>query len=136
MAIYADIQQALETKLSNFAIANSYDIAWPNVSFTPAADPYLTSFNLPAETSTLGLSIGSSDDYSGIFQVDVRCPKGSGSNDSRTITNNVMAEFSKGSEQTANTTTVLIEQSWASGAFDIGDAWFSIPVSIRYRAIS
>jgi len=136
MAIYANIQQALETKLKAFADLKGYPVAWPNVRYDPSTAPYLTSYNLPAETSTLGLSIGSSDDYSGIFQVDVRCPKGNGGNDSRTITNEVIAEFSKGSEQIANTTTVLIEQSWASGAFDIDDAWFSVPVSIRYRAIS
>ena len=136
MAIYADIQEALETKLKAFADLGGYPVAWPNVKFTPSTVPYLATFNLPAQTVTLGLSIGSGDDHGGIYQIDVRCPKGNGANDSRTIVNAVIAEFSKGSEQTANTTKILIEQSWASGAFDIDDVWFTVPVSVRYRAIS
>ena len=136
MAAYSDIQAALETKLSAFATLNSYSVAWPNVKFEPASEPYLAAFNLPAETTTVGLENTSSNDYQGIYQIDVRCKKGKGGNESRTIVDAVLGEFSKGSTQTVNTTKVVIQQSWASGSFDIDDSWFVVPVSVKYRALA
>lgn len=123
---YNTILTALETKLANFATANSYDVAWPDVRFTPT-DAYLQPAFLPAETA-FG-TLADSSDYGGIFQVDVVTRKGGGTADSRAIVDDVLAEFAKG----VKATNVLIEKSWASPMFDRDDAYIIVPISIQYR---
>lgn len=135
MAEYSDILAALDTKLNTFAGANSYPVAWVGVAYTPDENPYLAPSFIPAQTGFGGLSAGSYQDYAGIYQIDVRTPKGRGMSDSRAITQAVLDEFSKASTTVFNGVNVLIEQSWASSLFDIDGAWFSVPVSVRYRVL-
>lgn len=136
MAVPADIQAALETKLSALATVNSYPVAWPNVGFTPTDAPYLMPFNLQAEPGFLGLENGSEDDNQGVFQVDVRVKKGDGTTDARNIIDALYSHFAKGESQTINSTKVVFQRVWASASFDIEDGWHSVPVSITYRAIA
>ena len=56
--------------------------------------------------------------------------KGNGTADSRAIVDAVLGEFSKGSMAG----TVQIQKSWASGSFDRDNAYFVVPVSVRYKA--
>ena len=53
--MYNTILSALETKLASFATAQGYDVAWPDVQFTPT-DDYLEPFILPAEAGQGGLA--------------------------------------------------------------------------------
>ena len=127
---YGSIIAALETKLVNFAVANSYDVSVPDIKYTPGTDPYLESFILPAETGQGGLSATSYQEYQGIYQVNVVTPKGNGTADERVIVDALLTEFSKAS--TAG--SVQIQKSWASGSFEREGSWRVVPVSIRYRA--
>ena len=126
--MYNTILSALETKLSDFATAQGYDVAWPDVKFTPT-NAYLESFILPAETGQGGLAVGSYQDYEGIYQINVVTKKGNGTADSRAMVDAVLSEFSKGSMAG----TVQIQKSWASGSFDRDNAYFVVPVSVRYK---
>ena len=132
MGAYSDIIGAIETKLAAFATANTYPMAWPGVGFTPTDEPYLMGSFIPAETNDVGLAAGSANSYSGIYQVDVRIPKGTGTAVSRTMVDNLLTEFSRGSIYSG----VITEKSWASGSFDVDESWYSVPVSIRYRSIA
>lgn len=135
MAIYNDIQAALDTKLNGFATTESLEVAWPNVDYVPSG-AYLTGVVVPAETQVIGLPYDDTDKYQGIYQIDVRVPKGKGTQESRTITDLVLAEFEKGSSETINTTTVRVINVWASSAFDIDAAYMSVPISVRYEAFA
>ena len=135
--MYNTILSALETKLSSFATAQGHYIAWPDVKFPSDSDisngysggPYLESFILPAETGQGGLAVGSYQDYEGIYQINVVTKKGNGTADSRAMVDAVLSEFSKGSMAG----TVQIQKSWVSGSFDRDNAYFVVPVSVRYK---
>ena len=133
MPAYADIQAALDLKLSSFANMQDYPVAWTDVKFTPTNVPYLSASFIPAETDTVGLSVNDVDDNKGIYQINVNTPKGGGTADQRVIVSNVLTEFAKATVTSFNTSDVLIEQSWASAAFDRNDSWVTVPVSVRYR---
>ena len=126
--MYNTILSALETKLSNFATAQGYEVAWPDIQFSPNGS-YLESFILPAETGQGGLSVGSYQEFEGIYQINVVTRKGNGTADSRAMVDAVLAEFSKGSMAG----TLQIQKSWASGSFDRDESYFVVPVSVRYK---
>lgn len=129
--MYNDILSALETKLQTFANSEGYDVSWPDVKFTPTGS-YLEPFILPAETATGGLTSGSYQDYAGIYQINVVTKKGAGTSDVRAMVENVLTEFNKAEAAGI----VLIEKSWPSGSFDRDEAYFVVPISVRYRLLS
>lgn len=133
--VYGDIITAIESKLASFATTEGVSVAWPNRIFEPSDDPYLAGNLLPSETSVGGLAAGSYQDYQGIYQVDVRVRKNTGTTDQRRLIEGLLTEFSKATLIDINDTRVIIEKSWSSGAFEIGDNWMSTPVSIQYRVI-
>ncbi len=130
--MYSSIISALETKLVNFASTKGYDVAIPDMGYTPTTNAYIESFILPAENGFGGLASGSYQDYQGIYQVNVVTPKGGGTADERVMVQAVLNEFSKASKAGI----VLIEKSWASGSFERESSWRVVPVSIRYRLLA
>lgn len=144
MAEYSNIIAALDTKLKSFADLNGYFIAWPGRKFPSALDetngyddgPYFAVSFIPAQTGIGGLDADSYQIYNGIYQVDVRCKKGTGMVDMRNLTDALLTEFSKGSSQTNDGLKVSVLNSWASSMFDIDSLWFSTPVSISYQAFA
>ena len=132
--IYNNLTGALETILRNFADTYNYPVAWPNISFDPAEDQiYLEAFLIPAPTVSVGVGYEDSQDYKGVYQVNVVYPKARQSDYHITV-DDVLRAFRRGTDHCVGGLDVSIEQSWASVTVNKNDAWSFIPVSIRYRA--
>ena len=131
-----NIQSALDGLLKDWADSQSITVAWENKGRpTDVGTPYLSSFLLPAETVAVGMADGSSNDFTGIYQVDVNVPAGKGTIDSRPLVDGLLTAFARGIERTVNNQKTRIEMSWRDPAID-GDAWYFVPVSIRYRSFA
>lgn len=73
--VNAKIAELLMWKLSTLVLSPVYPIAWPNEEFNPPIGKrYLQPTFLPNRTQSVGLDSGSSDDYTGLFQVSVFGP--------------------------------------------------------------
>ena len=129
-----NIQAALDTILKGWADAEPILVAWENLgSQTDIDEPHVASFLLPAETDTPALPYSGSQDYTGIYQVNVYVKKGGGTAQSRPLVDGLLNAFARGVEQTVSGQRVLIEKSWRASAID-NEAWYTIPVSVRYRS--
>lgn len=134
--MYSNIRAALDTILNTYATAQSVDVAWQNTGYTPGPDAYLEPFLLPAESGTVGIEATGSIDYIGLYQVNVVCPKGGGTVESRTLVDGLLTAFARTTSETVSGQKVSIVKSWASPALDRNDAWYVVPVSIRYRSFA
>ena len=133
-----NIEKCLNTLLSELAAAKGYPVRYQGFSIDGddiALDtPHLQSFNLPAESLTVGIAYDSSVDMSGIFQINAYTQNGSGMEAMWQIVSDVMEKFERGATSTVDGTTVLIEKSYSSPMI-LDESWQMIPVSINYRAI-
>lgn len=134
--IYSTINNALESHLKLLADSNGVDVAWPNIAFNPVGGVYYQPALIPVETKTPGLPINSSNDNAGIFQVNVNFTKETGTIDLRFATDELIVHFSRGTTISKDGLNVFIEQVWPSGQVQKAEAWFFVPVSIRYRVFS
>lgn len=131
-----NIQTALDTLLKTWADAQPIAVAWENVGTGTDIDvPHVASFMLPAETTGVGLADGDSQDYMGIYQVNVYVRKGDGTAASRPLVDGLLTAFDKGTELEVAGQKIRIEISWRSNAVD-NEAWYVVPVSIRYRSFA
>lgn len=123
------VQTALDAILNQWAANNSIDVAWENVTFDPEHnEPYVASFMLPATTRAVGMGDGSTNDYTGIYQINVSTKKGNGTKRPRELVDSLLIAFDRG----VSLDGVRIEHSWASGAIPT-DARYTVPISVRYR---
>jgi len=126
------IFQALETQLAT--VAPSMPTASENVAFTatPGA-PYQRVDLMPATTvnPTLGDTMSRA---SGIFQVMLCYPAGTGSGAARKQADLVCAAFPRGGSYTILGTTVQIDSTPTVGAGIIDGDRYCLPVRVRYFA--
>jgi hypothetical protein len=126
------ILRALETQLAS--VVPALPTAFENVTFTATPGvPYQRTDLLPAATvnPTLGDTMSRE---SGILQVTLCYPVGTGSGAARAQADLIRAAFPRGHSMTAGTTTVQIDStpSVAAGLI-VGDR-YCLPVRIRYFA--
>lgn len=130
------IQTALDSILKAWADSEPIIVAWENVGRqTDIREPHVASFLLPAETGVVGLADSDCNDYTGIYQVNVYVSKGGGTGASRPLVDGLLNAFSKGTTEIVDGQKTRIEQSWRSSAID-NEAWYVVPVSVRYRSFS
>lgn len=131
-----NIQQALDTILKTWADAVTIAVAWENLGDqTDIDEPHVASFLLPAETSINGVGDNDPSDFTGIYQVNVYVQKGDGTIDSRPLVDGLLSAFKKGTTSQVGAQRVRIVNSWRSSAID-NQAWYTIPVSVRYRSFA
>lgn len=135
MASEHDIAEGFFERLAAFAAAQSpaLTVAWPNINFdTPASGGYLRPTFLPAQTFSFGLASGSSNQYRGIFQVDVFWPENDGLPNALEVADAVKDWFPKFSTFTRNGLLVKISEApWLSGLLQ-EPKWIQVPVSVPY----
>lgn len=109
--------------------------AYENATFEPTAGVlYLREAMLPAPTTNIGIALGSTRDYRGIYQVTVLAPRDAYKAAGYAAADEVSAHFARGLKLTTSSTIVLVMQNTIAPAFVSGDRW-AIPVSIEYRAL-
>ncbi len=126
--MYSTIRTELDQLLNTHATSAGVPVAWPNVDFDPTLpNPWFRANLLPAESGDYFYD--DTLDYTGIYQVDVNVAKnGLGTVELRNLVDGLLTAF-KRNTKTAN---LIIEKSWAAPE-QVGDAWITVPVSIRYR---
>lgn len=123
-AIYARIAQQL----------TAYPIAWPGVSFTPPAGPYLRVNTLPGRTEAVGLS--TLDDTESLVQIDVLMPAGGGTIAAATLVKAVIGAFPRNLRLDAQGVRINFDRTgWAGASLQDGDR-LMVPVSIPYRVLT
>lgn len=76
-----DIAAALAARLGEWADAEGIPVAWENVPFTPPSDGlYLAVHDMPATPRTVDLGLRCRI-YSGVYQINVVAPAGTGRTD-------------------------------------------------------
>lgn len=122
------IYQALRTHLN--ALADHPPIAYENQPYEPVVGSmWLRESFLPAETAPLTVADGGSMDFSGIYQVSVFAPAGSGAAAGQAVAEDVAEHFARGTAVgQGRVQSVSIDPPVTEGG------WWMIPVSIRYRA--
>ena len=136
MSTYSlDISAALDTKLSQFATANSVQVAYENSEFTPTVGTlYLRATHLPADSLPIGLSFTSALNHLGIYQVDVIAPVDKGKGAAFAMADLLVTAFPRG-DLTYNGVKVRIKSvSPQPGTRD--GAYYIVSVIINYQSIT
>lgn len=108
-------------------------IAWQNVPFTPVTgETYLRVFLLPALTDSQDLE-GKHRAYTGIFQINIVCPAGTGSKLVEDIAEELESLFPLNLRMATTSGPVLVYTPMSVGPALPDGGTFTLPVWCRYR---
>ena len=130
------IEQALNQKLNNYAISNSFTVKWDfyNDGIEPDIDGIHFRQNLlPAETLIVGMENTGSNDHTGVYQIMVCARAGEPSGELKVQVDYLLNAFRRGQVITYNSQDVIIESASISSPL-YSEAYVKVPVSISYRA--
>ena len=124
---FNDIQAALDSRLSSYT--GDYQVAWPNTNFEPeAGQTFLSPSFIPAETVQASLGSDGKDNTTGIYQIDVVYPAGSGRS---TVPDGLADHFKRGTVLSYNGVNVRIRSVSISPALTEG-AFHFVPISVDF----
>jgi len=127
-----DAGAVLNVVLGEWADSQPVPLALPNVPFTPPAGPYLAAHDLPARPVAIDLA-QQCKVYSGIYQVNVSVPKGTGATTAKQLAALVAGLFPSGAGFPGDGVTVWVNNEPAISPGLIAGAAYTIPISFRYR---
>lgn len=127
------IQQLFEASLGRWAQGEGLAIAYPNVQFDPAGASYLCCFTLPADTASNDLA-GEHELLTGVFQVSVVMPAGTGSNDAGRICQGLKQLYPIYGYLERDAFKVQVMSKPQRGPLIQGDSEATVPISISYRS--
>jgi len=129
------IRAALESRLKTWADAQAPAIpcAWENVPYVPTVGAkYLRAYILPAATYDAAIT-GDLTRYTGIFQVSIYVPEGTGAGAAETIAESLIALYPITLSIAKSGLSIVIERTPSIGTAMNDEGWRVLPVSIRYR---
>lgn len=127
------IRQLYEQRLYAWAAGKGLPVAWQNQPFTPPATTYLRAFLLPADTDSLDLE-GAHRAYSGVFQVSIVAPTGSGAGAAEALAEEIAALFPCTLRLNSGAFAVQVAAPVSSGPAIVDDTRYTLPIWFRYRA--
>ena len=133
---HAIIASIYEAKLITWNAARSekLKIVFENTAYTPAAgETYLRAFTIPADTASNTLG-GDHRLFTGLFQVSIVTPAGSGKAKTNPITTELVGLFPLYARDTKGAVTVVTMSPVDPGPGITGDSTYTVPVSFLYRA--
>ncbi|MFZ5111896.1 DUF4128 domain-containing protein [Enterobacter kobei] len=129
-----DIAAALAARLGEWADAEDIPVAWENVPFTPPSDGlYLAVHDMPATPRTVDLGLRCRI-YSGVYQINVVVPAGTGRTDVVALADRVAELFPEGQEIEGRGFTCWIDQTPGVFRGITTSVSYTVPVSLNYRA--
>ncbi|EPJ0594313.1 TPA: DUF4128 domain-containing protein [Enterobacter roggenkampii] len=129
-----DIASALAARLGTWADAEGISVAWENVPFTPPANEmYLAVYDMPATPRTVDLGLRCRI-YSGVYQINVVAPVGTGRTDVVSLADRVAELFPEGQEIEGRGFTCWIDQTPGVFRGITTSVSYTVPVSLNYRA--
>ena len=132
-----DIAAALNIFLGTWADDHSLPLVLDNISTAPPDEMYLEAHDMPAAPQTLDMGL-TCHVYTGIYQINVVAPAGTGSTQPRYIARQVAAQFTEGMSIAGDGFKVWIAALPAiyAGLYNPQKTHYSIPISILYRVDS
>jgi hypothetical protein len=132
--VIPDIASALATRLGTWADAEGISVAWENVPFTPPANEmYLAVHDMPVTPRTIDLGLRCRT-YSGVYQINVVAPAGSGRTSVVALADRVAELFPEGQEIEGRGFTCWIDQTPGVFRGITTSVSYTVPVSLNYRA--
>ena len=129
-----DIASALAARLGAWADAEGISVAWENVPFTPPANEmYLAVHDMPVTPRTIDLGLRCRT-YSGVYQINVVAPAGSGRTSVVALADRVAELFPEGQEIEGRGFTCWIDQTPGVFRGITTSVSYIVPVSLNYRA--
>lgn len=129
-----DIASALAARLGTWADAEGIPVAWENVPFTlPSDGLYLAVHDMPATPRTVDLGLHCRI-YSGVYQINVVAPVGTGRTDVVSLADRVAELFPEGQEIEGRGFTCWIDQTPGVFRGITTSVSYTVPVSLNYRA--
>ena len=129
-----DIAAALAARLGAWADAEGISVAWENVPFTPPANEmYLAVHDMPVTPRTIDLGLRCRT-YSGVYQINVVAPAGSGRTSVVALADRVAELFPEGQEIEGRGFTCWIDQTPGVFRGITTSVSYIVPVSLNYRA--
>lgn len=133
---HAIIALIYEAKLIawNAGRAEKLKIVFENTAYTPAeGETYLRAFTIPGDTASNTLG-GDHRLYTGVFQVSIIAPAGTGKIKTNPITTELVDLFPLYAGDTKGAVTVVTMSPVDPGPGITGDSTYTVPVSLLYRA--
>ncbi|WP_312141184.1 phage tail terminator-like protein [Stutzerimonas nitrititolerans] len=127
------IRSLFELRLAEFAAAISIPVAWENVRLNPPAGQYLRFDLLKSPTDSSDLA-GAHREYSGVCQISIFAPKGTGPAVAETLAADLEVLFPLNLRLASGEFAVQIITPCSEGPSISGDTHFMVPVSFTYRA--
>lgn len=125
-----DIETACLILLDDSA---SYPIQLENDSGEQTGLHYQPLF-LPAETENIALAFDGIQDFAGIFQININLPIDTNKTGLQDALNELDALFARGTDLIHGTTHAEIEKIYTVAGIS-NNPWYTVPVTIEYRAI-
>nr|WP_226838919.1 MULTISPECIES: DUF4128 domain-containing protein [Enterobacter] len=124
----------MATRLGTWADAEGISVAWENVPFTPPANEmYLAVHDMPVTPRTIDLGLRCRT-YSGVYQINVVAPAGSGRTSVVALADRVAELFPEGQEIEGRGFTCWIDQTPGVFRGITTSVSYTVPVSLNYRA--
>ena len=134
MSAIASIQRILLETIQNAGFG--LPIAYENVNYDASnGEPFLACFILRAPTVQAELGYRGCDERTGIFQIDINYPEGSGPTVHAEMADDINLLFRSGATFTGNDFRVNI-RNVSAGVMRIGNGWATLPLSIEYFSIT
>jgi len=132
-AIIASIYEAKLIAWNN-ARLEKLKIVFENMAYTPATgETYLRAFTIPGDTASNTLG-GDHRLYTGVFQVSIVCPAGTGKAKANPIAAELIALFPLYLRDVKNGFVVTPMTPVDVGPGITGDSTYTVPLSFSYRS--
>jgi hypothetical protein len=141
-AVEVSLPRALLKKLAQFAAAQDpvLTVSYPNIDFVkPDSNKtvqWLRATYMPAETQTLGIGVGDTNNHYGLFQVDCFQGQGLGEPAPRRLAALVVQYFPRGLRLTLDGFNVDVIRSPFLGPLMTDAPWAFVPVRIPYQCLA
>jgi hypothetical protein len=128
------IRRIYEQQLAAWAAPRGLRIAYQGVAFEPGDDEtYLRAFTLPAGTDTQTLE-GTDRVYTGVFQISVVAPAGSGTGDAEGLVDDLDDLFPTFLRLQQGDFEVMVLTPVEPGPAIVDDTTLTVSASFQYRA--
>ena len=118
------------------AVMPSLPTAFEGVAFTPATGTKWAALNnLRAGADVASLGVGGQDEHTGVLQIDVNVPEGTGTGELLADADTLRGYFIAGRSFTYQTQTVRVRRADVSQVRRV-DGWLRVSVSVTYSAFT
>jgi hypothetical protein len=133
--MFSEINKVLDGLLSVYAEANAVPVSWENFNYQPiAGQTYLLAYNLPSDTSGIGLAGNSANEHLGVYQIDINAPINKGKKEALDMLDSLAGVYSRG-VHTYQGSTIKVRDIKRSKSRTEDDR-FVISLSIYYQSFT